>query len=247
MVYTLKERVRRYLDNQHDRHDWIKSKLAQIPPKHKILDAGCGSQIYREFCGHLEYVGQDFGKFETDEAKGFTAQHTAYEYGELDLVSDVWRIPVAGESFDAILCSEVFEHIPYPVDSVREFARILKPGGTLILTAPFACLRHMDPYFYYTGFSDRFYQRILPENGFEILEINHVGDYHKRMSVDLVRTWRQTRGFEKIYSAVVLLPAFILYFLKGRRPTEESIATLTMGYHVLARKSGTKSDRPPKT
>jgi len=68
--------------------------------------------------------------------------------------------------FDAILCTEVFEHIPFPIETTKEFARLLKPGGKLILTAPANCLRHMDPYFFYSGFSDRFFEKILGDAGF---------------------------------------------------------------------------------
>jgi len=58
----------------------------------------------------------------------------------LDIVSDITSISVDDESFDCILCTEVLEHVPDAVAAIREFSRILKPGGILIITAPFCTL-----------------------------------------------------------------------------------------------------------
>lgn len=53
-----------------------------------------------------------------------------YNYGLLDYVGDIWDINEVDDSFDAILCKEVFEHIPYPNETLKEFARLLKSGGS---------------------------------------------------------------------------------------------------------------------
>jgi len=75
-----------------------------------------------------------------------------YQYGQIDYIGDIWDIKELDNTFDEILCTEVFEHIPYPNETLKEFSRILKPGGILILTAPSNCLRHMDPYFFALDF-----------------------------------------------------------------------------------------------
>jgi SAM-dependent methyltransferase len=145
-------------------------------------------------------------------------------------VGDIWAVDERSETFDAILCTEVFEHIPYPIDTVKEFARLLKTGGTLILTAPANCLRHMDPYFYYSGFSDRWYRAILEKHGLAIERIEPVEDYYRWMAVEVARTAANHSFLAKI----LLLPAFAYFYLKKR--TARSIDTLCMGYHVVARK-----------
>ena len=123
-----------------------------------------------------------------------------------------------------------YMHKVFPNETLKEFSRLLKPGGTLILTAPSACLRHMDPYFFYSGFSDRWYEKFLADNGFEVQEISPVGDYYSWLGVEMHRT-RKTHG---IIAKVVLFPAFIYFFSKKK--TRASIDTLCMGYHVLAKK-----------
>jgi SAM-dependent methyltransferase len=226
----------RKLNNLNERTEWVTRQLQNLPRGSLLLDAGCGSQQFRVFCDHLNYKGQNFGQYVVDEKKMIGAEERdlgsgfEYQYGELDYVGDIWDINETDASFDAILCTEVFEHIPHPIETVKEFSRLIKPGGTLILTAPNACLRHLDPYYYYSGFSDRWYENFLTENGFEIEEIVPVGDYYSWLAVEMARTGMAN----SLISKAILFPAFIYFFSKKK--TETSMNTLCMGYHVLAKK-----------
>ena len=201
-----------------------------------MLDAGCGSQQFRKFCEHLDYKAQDFGEYVSDDKLMLGAEDgglgsvSGYQYGKLDYLGDIWDVDETDAAFDAILCTEVFEHIPYPIETIVEFARLLKPKGKLILTAPNACLRHMDPYFFYTGFSDRWYEKFLNDNGFVIEEIIPVGDYYSWLAVEMARTG-MSHG---LIAKIAVLPAFVYFMCKNK--TKLSVNTLCMGYHVLARK-----------
>ncbi len=88
----------------------------------------------------------------------------------------------------------------------------------------------MDPYFFYSGFSDRWYEKFLQDNGFEIKVISPVGDYYSWLSVEMARTGLT----HSIVAKVLLFPAFIYFFHKKK--TKVSTDTLCMGYHVLATK-----------
>ncbi len=51
-------------------------------------------------------------------------------------VSDITCLPFEDASFDLVICSEVLEHIPDEKTAVREIIRVLKPGGTLVVSVP---------------------------------------------------------------------------------------------------------------
>jgi len=57
------------------------------------------------------------------------------------------------------MCIEVIEHVEDPQLVFKEFSRLLKKDGVLILTAPFNSLTHYSPYHYATGFSKFYYQK----------------------------------------------------------------------------------------
>jgi SAM-dependent methyltransferase len=182
----------------------------------------------------LRYRAQDCGTYVVDERRSIgriqVAGEAAYEYGPLDYVGDIWNIAEEPGTFDAILCTEVFEHIPYPIDTVREFSRLLRAGGVLILTAPGNCLRHMDPYYFYSGFSDRWYEKVLQDHGFTIESLQAVGDYYSWLAVEILRTART----HSVVATILLAPAFV--YLRSKKRTTLSVDTMCMGYHVVARK-----------
>jgi SAM-dependent methyltransferase len=224
------------LDNTNERIDFIKKELSSLEKGLKILDAGCGSQMFRRYCQHLNYKAQDLGQYSNDDKQVLDGgkisdnEKSLYQYGKLDYKGDIWNIDEQDNFFDVILCTEVFEHIPYPIDAIKEFSRLLKKSGKLILTTPSNCLRHFDPYFFYSGFSDRWFERILPENNLKILSIIPVGDYYSWLGVEMARTAMT----HSIFAKIILLPSFIYYFSKKK--TTISTNTLCMGYFVVAEK-----------
>ena len=228
----LKDWISNYFDTQNLRDKFVVEQLEKIGNNSKILDAGCGNQRYRRNCSHLNYLTQDFGEYKTDIAESFTngAGGKGYQYGKIDYLGDIWNINEKDCVFDAILCTEVFEHIPYPVETIKEFSRLLKHGGKIILTAPSNCLRHMDPYYYYSGFSNHWYREILNKHGFLIDEIHPIGDYYRWLSVEIGRAARHHSTVAKI----LLAPAFFYFMLK--KPTLKSVNTLCFGYYVTATK-----------
>lgn len=233
MISRIKGAVRKALSSDHLRGKWLETQLSKLQRGSTILDAGCGSQQYRRFCKHLEYKAQDFGQYESDITDGFASGlggETGYQYGKLDYVGDIWDIAAPDKSFDAILCTEVFEHIPYPTETIKEFARISKSGGTLILTLPSNCLRHMDPYFFYSGFSNRYIEKFLTEYGFKIEIIEPVGDYYSWLATEIARTMKN----QGVAAGVALSPALLWFMRKPK--TEASVNTLCMGYHVVAKR-----------
>jgi ubiquinone/menaquinone biosynthesis C-methylase UbiE len=170
----------------NNRNVWVAEHLSSIPNGESILDAGAGPQGYRSKCTHLKYVSQDFCEFDGKAVAGLDKNST-FDTSNIDIVSDIINIPVEDESFDNILCTEVLEHIKHPELAIKEFARIIRGGGMLILTAPFASYTHMAPYHYVSGFDKYWYMEILPQYGFEIVEIIPNGNYFDMIAEDLRR------------------------------------------------------------
>jgi SAM-dependent methyltransferase len=87
----------------------------------------------------------------------------------------------------AILCSEELEHVPEPTHARDVFARLLKPGGVMILTAPFGSNVHMAPYHHCSGFSKYWYEYHLAQRGFHIETITANGDWYALLMQEITR------------------------------------------------------------
>ena len=113
---------------------------------------------------HAEYIGIDV------EASGRKESEKV-----ADFVFDGVHIPAQQESFDAILCTEVLEHVVDPDALVAEMFRVLKKGGRLCITVPFIWGLHELPYDFRrftpnglallverAGFSVDFQEKLMP-------------------------------------------------------------------------------------
>lgn len=227
-----------YAFNLYERDSWIKALANQIPAQMRVLDVGAGSCPYREYFQHCEYKTHDFAQLQADQLRGGG-------YGAIDYVSDILSIPVSDASFDVILCTEVLEHTPQPVNVIQEFSRILKPGGRLILTSPLGSGLHQEPYHFYGGFTSYWYKKVLSEQGFKNITINTNGGFFKLFGQECIRfnATLSPRKYTGIVKLLVLIPwAFSLlvrftfpplcYFL-DRLDAKRSF---TVGYHVYAEK-----------
>lgn len=122
-----------------------------------VLDVGCGNKPYRELVPAARYVGLDVDT-------PFTRRVAA-----ADVFYDGRTFPLPDAAFDGVLCSQVLEHVFAPEDFLGEIARVLRPGGTLVLAVPFLWDEHEQPHDFgrYSSFGLR---ALLERNGFEVLE-----------------------------------------------------------------------------
>jgi SAM-dependent methyltransferase len=106
--------------------------------------------VYRGAFSYCRYENRDFESYHGSEQGAFSDRADC-SYGKIDYDPDAADIPVPDSTFDAALCTEVLEHVPDPIAVVRELARILKPGGRLLLSAPLGL--HQEPYHLYGGYT----------------------------------------------------------------------------------------------
>ena len=111
-----------------------------LKPGMRILDAGCGAgrHLCEAFRGNgIDVVGIDLKWEDLEKTRSFLCLMSAECNGRW-LVSqgDVTRLPFKDEAFDAVICSEVLEHIPDNQAAVRELVRVLKDGGPLAVSVP---------------------------------------------------------------------------------------------------------------
>ena len=223
--------------NESARINWIEETLKKIPQGLTLLDAGAGESQFKKFCSHLNYIAQDFGQYHGGGDVGL--QQTQWDNSKLNIVSDITTIPLPDHDVDAIMCTEVLEHIPDPIAAIKEFSRLVKPGGYLLITAPFASITHFAPYHFATGFNRYFYETHLPANGFTIEEMQLNGNFFEYIAQENRRiklvakkyAAKKINIFEKI---IIHLNLLILQQLSKR--DKGSSELLCYGIHIFARK-----------
>ena len=172
------------LSNKRRRETWIANEVAQIPPGESILDAGAGERPYKKACRHLKYFSQDFAQYNgTGDGKGIQAGE--WNNGGHDFVCDVTDIPVSDSSFDNVLCTEVLEHVPDPVQAFKELHRVVRPGGRIVITVPFNSITHFAPYHFCTGFSSYFFTHWSEQMRITVSSLIANGNYFEYLAQEV--------------------------------------------------------------
>lgn len=100
----------------------------------RVLDLGCGNRPYQSLLVHAQtYVGYDLD----------------YQHTHPQVAGRAETLPFASRSFDGVLSTQVLEHVREPWTMLEEIARVLRPSGRVILSAPQAWRLHEEPHDYY--------------------------------------------------------------------------------------------------
>lgn len=186
------------------RSDLYKNIKAMAPDlQGRLLDFGCGRKPYKNLFTVTEYIGIDM------ETTGH--QH---EYSEIDVYYDGKTIPFPDESFDAVFCSEVFEHVFNLDEILPEIKRVLKKGGDMLVTVPFCWNEHEAPYDFgrYTSFGVK---HVMEKHGFEITLFRKSGHFAKVNFQLLALYWyslftTKNKLFNYICSMLFIVPVNIV-------------------------------------
>ena len=187
---------RYYLD------DFSVKAANSIPNGALVLDAGAGNCLYKHHFSHTKYESADFCQVDK-------------KYGEITYVCDLTTIPVEDNRFDLILCSQTLEHVPEPKKVLKELFRVLKPGGSLWLTAPLFYEEHEVPYDFYR-YTQYGLKHLLEDAGFSIAKINWLEGYYGTLAYQLREAARALPIHPNQYGSGVvgIASTFMALFLK---------------------------------
>jgi len=148
------------------RSNLVKALRRQIPElKGKMMDFGCGLKPYETLFMVDEYIGVDY------QGEGDTFSHH-----KVDVFYDGHTLPFPDNHFDSIFSSEVFEHVFNLPEIIKELHRVLKPGGKILISCPFAFGEHEVPadFARYTSFA---IQHLFNNSGFEVIHYEKTGSF----------------------------------------------------------------------
>lgn len=139
--------------------------LPWLSPEMTIYDVGCGEKPFAAFL--KTRVAKHIG---VDLERGF------YGSNRVDLIGSADDLPIDDGAADAVLSSQVIEHLPDPEKSIAETARVLKPGGLLFLSYPFLYPIHAPPHDF-MRLSQFAMDAILKRHGLDLVDRRVLGGF----------------------------------------------------------------------
>ncbi len=144
---------------------FVKFASKKIEKGEIVLDAGAGSCPYKEYFSHAVYESTDF---EDAFNKELQNKHS--------FICNLKNIPKPDNYYDAIINTQVLEHVENPQMVINEFHRILKVGGKLFLTAPQGWGVHGAPYHFF-NFTNYGLEYLFKNSGFRTILIEPRGGF----------------------------------------------------------------------
>lgn len=171
----------------------------------RTLDLGAGTAKYK---GLITQKSSEYIAFDL-----FEGEH-------IDVVGDITHTGFDDASFDTIISTQVFEHIPAPWEAVREIRRLLRPGGMAIVSAPFINPYHADPYDFYRYSTEGF--KALFRDGFEVVECEPYSKLFMVFSEMIHHTVfspyaKKKKGADRIMGIIKRIARFLDKFVRSTR------------------------------
>jgi SAM-dependent methyltransferase len=187
--------------------EFLESTLRErVKPGTRVADVGCGEQPLRALITTLggRYTAIDLHQ---------NADNT------VDVLADITSIPLPDEAFDLLVCSEVLEHVSDPNAALAELGRLCQPGGSIVITTPFAYPLHEEP---------RDFVRLTPYqltryadgNQLEVVQLTTAGDELQVLATVWCNLWSrsgpQPRSlWRAFWNAAMRLPVNAMVYALG--------------------------------
>ncbi len=94
-----------------------------------------------------------------------------------DVCGDAHALPFGSGQYDCVVGCELLEHLEDPSQALREMHRVMKPGGSLLLSIPFLYPQHADPYDF-QRFTEHGLRTLIERHGFHVEEVKAQGHYY---------------------------------------------------------------------
>lgn len=189
-----------------------------------ILDAGSGPGVYTRYLlssSASSVVSMDISRVALAHNRDQTPPNLRARAGYL--AGNIEKLPFADASFDGIVCSQVIEHLLDDEKGMREFLRVLRPGGTLLISTDNAANvvsktldlpaslarrirgRSADWEFPHRDYSRAEFVAKLERAGFVIEDVD---TFRFTLGAPLNRFPRAVRGLDAIERGLIRLPGF---------------------------------------
>ena len=212
--------------------DLIESEVKRVADRlqdgQTVLDAGAGEGRHKIYFERGNYIALDAGYGDS-----------AWDYSKLDVCGDLARTPLRDNSVDCILCMVVLEHTRNPRQVLLEFARILKPGGSLILVVPFLWEEHQAPHDYFR-FTRYGVQALFESSPLRLDLVSPIGGFFWVCARRCIGFLSFFQGGWRWLLFALLAPFFgllfpiLLYFMDGF----DQARNYSLGYRIRATKTG---------
>lgn len=200
----------------------------------KLIDIGCGDM---PFASALQ------SKISCYHGLDSTPRNDSVKY--ICDCQNMAEVPTGG--YDTAVCLEVLEHIPEPRKVLVDIERILKPGGTLILSVPHLSRIHEAPTDYYR-YTEYGLVHLLNESNFEVSAIHRRGGIlcflgHQLSTLFITATYQIPILKTIAWQLNRFCITEFFSWIDGRSDKQN---LFPMGYTVVARKNGDNNQHPER-
>jgi SAM-dependent methyltransferase len=167
-----------------------------------VLDAGSGNGYFSwlAYGSGARVLSVNIDQKQVEKAREFLLRHKKADPARLRFMHcNLYNLPKELGHFDEIICFEVLEHLRHDRDVIREFYRLLRPGGFLHVCCPYSLHpRHQAEVLdvnelgghVRAGYTERDYRALLEPIGFQILDVVGIGTpsvYHADQMLRVIR------------------------------------------------------------
>jgi len=153
-------------DYNHQVNSWdiLGNILGSEQGIYQVMDLGCGDgssvNYFRTKAPYVTWFGLDLKN--SSGLKAWLERDASF------CIFDGINIPFRNDGIDMVYCHQVFEHVRYPTELLREVLRILRPGGFFI-----GSTSHLEPYHAYSvwNYTPYGFWLLLQDEGFQVLEM----------------------------------------------------------------------------